>query len=677
MIMFNVLEVSFEFCYTVEKERWIQGDEKMIYYVSVNGNDLSAGTKEAPFRTINRAAKIAAAGDTVRVHGGIYRECVDPQNGGVNDGCRIVYEAVDGELPIIKGSEIVTDWEKVEGTVWKKTLPNTIFGDFNPFAIPIFGDWFSDPFDYEVHLGDVYLNGVSMYEAPDYEALCKAEKRLKGACHHSRHLVCDEKIRYPEHTVYQWFARVGAEETELFCNFQEYDPNRETIEISVRESCFFPKRTGINYITVRGFEMAHAATQWAPPTAEQIGMIGPHWSRGWIIENNHFHDAKCSAISLGKEITTGHNLHSRFLRKSGYQYQQEAVFLALRQGWRKENIGSHIVRNNRIHDCGQTGIVGHMGGAFSRIEHNHIYNINKKQEFWGHEVAGIKLHAAVDTVIENNNIHNCNLGIWLDWQAQGTRVTKNLFYENDRDLMIEVTHGPCLLDNNVFLSPVAIQNAAQGTAYVHNLICGLVCGYNVLDRATPYHYPHTTDVAGYAFVYGGDDRVMNNIIIGKEPSTETLDYFGRALDQYSIPEEYMPALRKIGIRNDHYKYYEVAQPVWVEENAYSGYAKPFRAEVGPIMAEGMRAFVEEKDGEWLLTIEAPSSLVETACKAVTTGRLGAPRLTEELFENPDGSPIDLTIDIVGNVRSEHILPGAFAHLNPGVNTISVWREEKN
>ena len=30
----------------------------MIYYVSTNGNDNALGTKEAPFKTINHAAKV-------------------------------------------------------------------------------------------------------------------------------------------------------------------------------------------------------------------------------------------------------------------------------------------------------------------------------------------------------------------------------------------------------------------------------------------------------------------------------------------------------------------------------------------------------------------------------------------------------------------------------------------
>ena len=100
------------------------------------------------------------------------------------------------------------------------------------------------------------------------------------------------------------------------------------------------------------------------------------------------------------------------------------MFRALKIGWSKEKIGSHIIRNNVIHDCGQNGVVGHMGCVFSQITNNHIYNIAVKHEYFGYEIAGIKLHAAIDVEISHNHIHNCTLGTWLDWQAQGTRVSK-------------------------------------------------------------------------------------------------------------------------------------------------------------------------------------------------------------------------------------------------------------
>jgi len=334
---------------------------------------------------------------------------------------------VEGEHPVIKGSEIVKNWERVEETVWKKVLPNEMFGDFNPYALEVEGDWFEDPCkDYRVHLGDVYINGTSMFEAKSMEDLYDSTPFYNNypSCFQGSYQLWnkieDKTVANPELTTYKWYATVDETNTTIFCNFQNYNPNEEFIEINVRPCCFYPKSTGINYITLRGFEIAQTASPWAPPTADQIGMVGPHWSKGWIIENNILHDAKCCAVSLGKDEATGHNLSIRYGRKSNHRHQLEAVFSAIQLGWDKDTVGSHIVKNNEIYDCGQAGVVGHMGCVFSKVEHNHIYNIGLKHEYWGHEMAGIKFHAAIDVVIKNNNIHNCStFGIWLDWQNQG------------------------------------------------------------------------------------------------------------------------------------------------------------------------------------------------------------------------------------------------------------------
>ena len=50
---------------------------------------------------------------------------------------------------------------------------------------------------------------------------------------------------------------------------------------------------------------------------------------------------------------------------------------------------------------------------FSQIYNNHIYNIAVKHEYFGYEIAGIKLHAAIDVQIHDNNIHDCTLGTCL------------------------------------------------------------------------------------------------------------------------------------------------------------------------------------------------------------------------------------------------------------------------
>ena len=643
----------------------------MVYYVSVNGNDCSLGTKEAPFKTISHAANIAIAGDTVRVHGGEYREWVDPKNGGLSDTQRIIYEAVEGEHPIIKGSEIVRDWEHVDGTVWKKILPNSMFDNWNPYEQKVEGDWVIYPKEYNVHLGDVYIDGISMFEASSMEDMYSAQLRENGSYSME---INGETILNPQMSIYRWYAQVDDDTTTIWCNFQDKNPDKCLIEINVRKCCFYPTASGLNYITLRGFEIAHAACPWSPPTSDQIGMVGVHWSQGWIIENNHLHDAKCSAISLGKDGTTGDNLYSKFRRKPGYNYQMEAVFLALRNGWCKENIGSHIIRNNIIHDCGQNGIVGHMGCIFSQIKHNHIYNIAKKKEFFGHEIGGIKFHAPIDTVIENNNIHHCTLGIWLDWQVQGTRISKNLMHNNDRDIMIEVTHGPCLMDNNILLSPFAFDDHAQGTALVHNIIAGYLFHKKILDRATPYHFPHTTQVAGCTVVYGGDNRFINNIFMGiYEKKHEKCGYFSSEYDEYNSPGKYWERIWNSGKERDHTIYFQTSQPVWIEDNAYAGYSKPYYDEKGAICVEKITADIKESNGEWILTMDIPDEVANAICRPVTTERLGLPRLTEEQYENSDGSPIDFTKDYFENTREKNINVGAFADLRGGKQSFVVWK----
>ena len=308
------------------------------------------------------------------------------------------------------------------------------------------------------------------------------------------------------------------DQTTIWANFQGADPNTELVEINVRRSVFFPTEHHIDYITVRGFEFAQAACPWTPPTADQPGLIGPNWAKGWIIEDNVIHDAKCSAISIGKEASTGHNYATVRGDKPGYQYQFESVFSARQFGWDKEHIGSHVIRRNTIFDCGQNGIVGHLGCVFSTIEDNHIYNIAIKREFYGYEIAGIKLHAALDVVIRHNRIHDCTLGTWLDWQTQGTRVSRNLYYDNKRDLFVEVSHGPYLVDHNILGSKASLESFSQGGAFVNNLVCGTVFLQPVLERPTPYHAPHSTQVAGYAAIHGGDDRYVGNIFLGGDAS---------------------------------------------------------------------------------------------------------------------------------------------------------------
>ena len=325
-----------------------------LFHVSKSGADSNPGNAEKPFLTIGRAAELALPGDTVIVHEGVYREWVMPKNGGLSNIRRITYKAAENEKVVIKGSEPVTDWVKVEGSVWKSEIPNDLFGGYNPFSEPVVGDWLIYPEDHVMHLGDVYLNGMSFYEAKNLDEVKNPPAKTTVLDNWTEETV---PVKNPEQTKYRYFAQVDEKNTTIHANFHDADPNKELVEINVRKCCFYPERTGVDYITVSGFELAQAAPPWSPPTGDQPGLVGANWSKGWIIENNVIHDSKCSAVSIGKEALTGDNYRTFRKDKPGYQYQLESVFTAYKSGWSKERIGSHIIRNNVIYDCGQNGIV--------------------------------------------------------------------------------------------------------------------------------------------------------------------------------------------------------------------------------------------------------------------------------------------------------------------------------
>ena len=118
-----------------------------------------------PLKTISAAAELAQPGDTIIVHEGIYREEVNPPRGGTSDSERIVYTAAPGAKVVIKGSEPVKGWTRVQNDTWKVTLPNSFFGNFNPYADLIRGNWFQ-PNGRTHHTGAVYIDGHWLMEAP-------------------------------------------------------------------------------------------------------------------------------------------------------------------------------------------------------------------------------------------------------------------------------------------------------------------------------------------------------------------------------------------------------------------------------------------------------------------------------------------------------------------------------
>ncbi len=604
------------------------------YHISINGNDNNHGSLSAPFRTIQAAANVAQPGDVITVHEGTYRERIVPPRGGISDGKRIIYQAAPGNKVEIKGSEIINEWEKIAGTVWKVAIPVPFFGNYNPYKDVISGDWFND-LGRVHHTGEVYLNGKSLWEAALLENVFNPIPKLNSYD--------------PEGSSYTWFCENDDRNIYIYANFHGADPNKELVEINVRNSCFYPDTTGINYITVRGFHMSQAATQWAAPTAEQIGLIGTNWSKGWIIEDNIVHDSKCSGITLGKDRRSGHNVWSKDRSKDGTEHYKEVIANVVADGWSKDKIGSHIVRNNTIFNCEQAGICGSLGAIFSQITHNHIYNIWTKKLFKGAEIAGIKIHAPIDVLIKNNRLENVARAIWLDWMSQGTRVTGNLCYNNSNDdLFVEVSHGPYMVDNNIFLSALSIKNQSEGGAFVHNLIAGNF-ELTPQSRTTPYFLPHSTRLAGMKNILSGDDRFYNNIFIAVYPENP-------------------------GTSSGHKEYDTTVLQVYADGNIYLKGANWFVQEKKSLHTEmNPELEVEENRENVFLTFTFDKSFRKVKTQLVTTQLLGIAKIPDQRFENPDKSPLSVDLDYFGNNRDKiHPTVGPFENPGNGKLKLKVW-----
>ena len=227
------------------------GSKNTEYHVSPSGDDKNDGSPSRMLRTISAAAARAYAGDAIIVHEGIYRERVTPPRGGTSGAKRIVYQAAPGERAEISGAEVIKGWTQQKNGVWKVSIPNSFFGKFNPYSDLIHGDWF-DPKGRQHHTGAVYLNGEWLVEAAKLEDVSTASGRPSrfGSA--------------------RWTAIQPRSGRSSRASIQ----TEQLVEINVRQTVFYPRKDRHQLHHRARLHSADAATPWAPPTAEQIGVIG-------------------------------------------------------------------------------------------------------------------------------------------------------------------------------------------------------------------------------------------------------------------------------------------------------------------------------------------------------------------------------------------------------------------
>ncbi len=559
-------------------------------HVSRDGKDSNSGGPDDPYLTINRAASVARAGDKVIVHAGTYREWVKPQHSGTGEDARITFQAAKGEKVIIKGSEQIKNWKRENNGVWKVEIPNSFFGKYNPYALKLTGDWLK--YGNWHHRGDLHLNGKAFLEK-------KTEDDVKLT---------------PE----SWFCAADKKRTLIKANFGKSNPNRETVEINLREALFMPKITGLKYITVDGFHFLHAASNWSPPNIElQPGAVGTRMGKHWIIQNCTITDCRTVGIILGTA--------------PGIDYTDIDAY------------GDHIIRNNIIKRCGQAGIAGLRGATRSLIKGNLIEDTNYRREFGGAETGGIKFHHSVDTIISKNLIRGvfCKAfdahGIWIDAANQSTRITGNIIYNTQKaTIFLEINHGPILVDNNILMGKYVKSNS-RAVVFAHNLF--LKCGYHwqlARERHAGYYKPHTAKGAGSEAMTNRDHKWFNNIFVRT------------GMNRVKMAE---------GYQSDY--------------NLFLRGAK--KSSFGD-----KNSVIDPHDTEYSIK-DRPSGATVTFSTGKQHKQLNGPRVNAKLvgefkpagqsIEDRHGNPITVDRDINGRKFVKPV-PGPLADLKPGLNTIS-------
>lgn len=388
-----------------------------------NASDRNDGSESNPFLTVNAAAQAATPGTKVLIHGGTYRETVQPAMGGTGPDKMISYEAVAGEDVYIKASVETTNYRRSEGwrttrgfrdkhpqeatlRIWEIELDPEDFKGYNPFcAVNILHDRLFIEYDktdmttYLNRRGMVFVDGKPLKQVALYNMLGATENTY-------------------------W---VEANGQKVHIRLQGDDhPENHCIELSNREQCFAPKVPFLSYIRVKGLTLCHAATGAPVP---QRGSLSCYRGHHWIIEDCTIDWSNATGIDCGNECW--HHTHDV-----------------------TQLIGYTVIRRNTIRDVGVCGIAG-MFVSNLLIEDNLISGTGWQRMELSWEAGGIKVHGCKDSLYRRNIIRDCYGcdALWMDVANDNNRITGNLFIDGIQSrehIFIECTRDvENLIDNNI------------------------------------------------------------------------------------------------------------------------------------------------------------------------------------------------------------------------------------
>ncbi len=425
-------------------------------------SDENDGT-ENPLLTIGRAAELAGPGTQIRIHAGLYRECIRPASGGTDPEHMISYEAFGDGPVVVRASEEIRDFVPSTGwslkhhlsqeqrpedvRIWTHKLDPDMFRGYNPFcAVNILHDRLfieygkTDMTTYLNRRGCVFCDGVPLKQVPLFMFMAEEDNTY-------------------------WVEANG--QTIHFRLKNDEDPHDHRIEITVREQCFAPDEPFLSYIRVKGITFEHAATGAPVP---QRGAVSCGRGHHWIIEDCEINWSNTLGIDCGNEC-----------------WHREVMPGQL--------IGYSVIRGCTIRDAGVCGIAG-LFAEHMLIEDNVIEGTGWQKMELSWEAGGIKLHNSIGGLIRRNVFRNTFRAdhLWLDCGNENTRITSNLFLngiEQREAIFIECTkEGVNLIDNNIIwnvegrFDPAQIPEEPGSSGWYKLRELDVVNGYGIYCEGT-------------------------------------------------------------------------------------------------------------------------------------------------------------------------------------------------
>lgn len=410
------------------------------YYVATTGDNLNSGLSlSLPFKTIQKAMDTAIAGDTVFVRGGVYRETVTVAKGGGTAGNLVTVQGYNGEVPVIKGSDVVTGWTQYNSTIWKKTgwavNSQQVFVDFND-AQP------SKPLQ-QIGLPSTYY---TTYEYPSAVG-SGLSTMVPGSFYYDAAAT----------TLYVWLPDGS-------------DPNTHVMEASTRGRLFF---MGMPYIYLKGFAFRHSNNSAIKQQAAAVEL-----SSNSVIDQCDIQQTDFAGLQMGYMQSNTQAINCNISNNGDSGINAAATY-----NFRVANV---TMNNNNYRNF---NTLWHAGGFKAATK---AYGTVEFSEASGNNGSGIWFdycNGGSAITVRNNYVHNNGpkeAGIFFEVSKNGLIYNNVLANNTRRGIYISASDNTRVFNNTVFGTKVysAIEVGGMprtGATLTYNSVTNNIISHNTTN----------------------------------------------------------------------------------------------------------------------------------------------------------------------------------------------------